>query len=789
MNKKLICLVLALLMIVPVLLTGCATLGGNAEGTIDEIDGIIEEDNSTRTLTMFLITERHVYTAEEVEKIKAEKGEESKEYIEAKGVMEAYANVAAEINKITKAKFRTQVLTSFYTIEEYKAVEEIMALQVKIAQITADAKAALKKFKREQKAMGITDESEVLKRFYEKYPEYAEYTEAETVEETIETEVETIVNEFGIKELKYPDAAANQVDIVCVCGYENYVRYKNNGWLASLDTELDGASKAIYTYVNEKFMTSAMLGSSTYGIPNNTAIGEYTYLLLNKELYDFYQYDYEKVTSLSSDAVQDFLKDIAMYESEYVPITGELGLTNTFFWSLNYEYEKVDPATIENGLDENVMYYIRFENGSDTAGKVNYLYRRITQAPDADIVYYTVDSSKPVTSYTAVEEKLEKFADGVSYYVKEADGEFKRAYFFDADEQYYTADTVKTTYKESTKLSEFDSKKVYYTKNSDSTYSRVYTYNEGDEVYTVNTASFDSDRFSVMGNVMSSYATKGTLITPGLFNSTSYKTQLFNVQSMIDNNYYDADAINDPSKKFASAVVKGKADLAAKYGDEYYMIVLEYPRASADEICQNLFAVSSSSKYLSRAMEVITYITTNPDFRNLIQYGILGDNYNVEEVVSEENGKTYPTVKRINSYYMMDIYKTGNTFIAYPEENMPYNVWDYGKLQNSDAKYDPMIEFDLIGSVNKIDFTVLDRIAALSEHYKAMLDECDTLEEYEAVVAVIEAELKANKDYSLELIHGVAVGESTAPAAGTFNEYGIYHVYYDWWAPIYYQDE
>ena len=138
---------------------------------------------------------------------------------------------------------------------------------------------------------------------------------------------------------------------------------------------------------------------------------------------------------------------------------------------------------------------------------------------------------------------------------------------------------------------------------------------------------------------------------------------------------------------------------------------------------------------------------------------------------------------------MMDIYKTGNTFIAYPEENMPYNVWDYGKLQNSDAKYDPMIEFDLIGSVNKIDFTVLDRIAALSEHYKAMLDECDTLEEYEAVVAVIEAELKANKDYSLELIHGVAVGESTAPAAGTFNEYGIYHVYYDWWAPIYYQDE
>ena len=787
MNKKLVCLILALVMLLPVCFTGCGVIGGDSASTGDATDKANEDANTlTRTLTMFLITERHVYTAEEVEQIKAEKGAESKEYIEAKGVMEAYANVAAEINKITKAKFRTQLLTSFYTIEEYRAVEEIMALQVKIAEITKEAKDALKKFKREQKAMGITDESEILKRFYEKYPDYAEYTEAETVDETIETEVETIVNEYGIKELKYPDAAANQVDIVCVCGYENYVKYVNNGWLASLDSELDGASKAIYTYVNEKFMTSAMLGSFTYGIPNNTAIGEYTYLLLNKELYDFYQYDYEKVSSLSSDAVQDFLKDIAMYEPDYVPITGEVGITNTFFWSLDYEYVKVEGELEE--LNEKTMYYIRLENAADASGKVKYTYRRITQSPDKDVTYYTIDTSKPVTSYTVVE-NLEKFADGVAYYVKEADGEYTRAYYFDPSNTYYVADTVKTTYKEHSKLTEFDNSKVYYTKNSDSTYTRVYLYNEGDELYTVESASFASDRFSVLGNVMSSYATKGTLVTPGLFNASAYKTQLFNIQSMIDNNYYDADAINDPTKKFASAVVKGNADLAATYGDDYYMIVLEYPRASADEICQNLFAVSSSSKYLSRAMEIITYITTNSDFRNLIQYGILGDNYNVENVVSEENGKTYPTVKRINSYYMMDIYKTGNTFIAYPEENMPYNVWDYGKLQNADAKYDPMIEFDLIGSVNKIDFTVIDRMAELSAHYAAMLDECDTLEEYETVVALIESELKANKVYSLELVPGVAVGEAAAPVAGTFNEYGIYHVYYDWWAPIYYQDE
>ena len=35
---------------------------------------------------------------------------------------------------------------------------------------------------------------------------------------------------------------------------------------------------------------------------------------------------------------------------------------------------------------------------------------------------------------------------------------------------------------------------------------------------------------------------------------------------------------------------------------------------------------------------------------------------------------------------MMDINKTGNVFMAYPEEEMPKNVWDYGKSQNTDAK-------------------------------------------------------------------------------------------------------
>ena len=110
MRKKLLCLTLALLMIVPIcLMAGCGlNFGGESTDTTGSATS--EADQTTETLTMFLITERHVPTAAELDKIKTEKGGDSAEYREAYNVRQSYQRVAAEIDKITKAKFRTHLV-------------------------------------------------------------------------------------------------------------------------------------------------------------------------------------------------------------------------------------------------------------------------------------------------------------------------------------------------------------------------------------------------------------------------------------------------------------------------------------------------------------------------------------------------------------------------------------------------------------------------------------------------------------------------------------------------------
>ena len=120
MKKRIVCLLLATVMLfTAVLMSGCSQ-GLEEGGETTEINDKASE--TTETITMFMITEKHVPTAKEVEAIKAQYGEKSIEYIEAKGTMEAYASVADALDKITKAKFRTHLVTTFYTIEEYKAV-------------------------------------------------------------------------------------------------------------------------------------------------------------------------------------------------------------------------------------------------------------------------------------------------------------------------------------------------------------------------------------------------------------------------------------------------------------------------------------------------------------------------------------------------------------------------------------------------------------------------------------------------------------------------------------------
>lgn len=539
MNKRLISLLLTVIMLLSVMLTSCSSTSD--EDVKDAIND--EASRYTTTLNMFLIKEKGTTD-------------------------EACELVEEAINKITKAKFKTQLNISWYEESElYAEIDKrIAAIEAEILAEEEERK-RLKQLQKEAKARGET---------------LATTTAEETDDET--TAEETIVNEWGLSELKYPEESSRQIDIIAFTGYDRYLDYIDREVLSRLDDELTSGSKKLKDYINPVFMDAAAVDGSTYAIPNNHLIGEYTYLLVNKALAEKYSYDPKDFTELSFAA--EFVDDVAKYEKDVTPVCGDLALTNIRYMSIDKE-----------------------------------------------------------------------------------------------------------------------------------------------------TLDFTDERSVVAGHV-SSVAGYSTRISFGnMFSRRQITDQLITIADFRDKGYIKKDA--DPSKPFAISVMKGTRDLVNQYGEDYEMIVLENPMAYESTLYEGMFGVSSYTKDLTRSMEIVTYINTNKELRNLIQYGIEGVNY----VINEDG-----TLTRLNNTYMMDIKKTGNSFIAYPEEGMPADAWESGKLQNLDARLDPMHGFTLVGTEMKWDFVELQR--TVSAKYLDMLDACKTKAEVEAFIDLAYEELQANKEFA-----------------------------------------
>ncbi len=319
MNKRLICLFLCFLMLVSMSATGCSTFGSGAETTDSNV--VVEDPDQGRaiTLTWYVPCEKPVAD-------------------------EDVALVEEAINKITKSKFKTQIKLHMPTLDEYYAtIDGIMQARVEEEENKQTAKDELKKAIREAKAQGI-DSAVAISEFYEQHPEWVKYQETEASTDTEETEEETQLNELGMPEVKYPEETENQIDIIWVGGYDKFMSYINDDLLERLDESLSSSSKKLKQYIYGGALDAVKTaGGGTYAIPNNTVIGEYTYLLLNKRLVDKYKYTPADLSSVVK--CSDFLADVAKYEPNVQPIVGELPVTLTKYWS-------IDPDTLEIDHDK-----------------------------------------------------------------------------------------------------------------------------------------------------------------------------------------------------------------------------------------------------------------------------------------------------------------------------------------------------------------------------------------------------------------------------------------------------
>ncbi|MBQ2989527.1 MAG: hypothetical protein IJD59_10520 [Clostridia bacterium] len=206
--------------------------------------------------------------------------------------------------------------------------------------------------------------------------------------------------------------------------------------------------------------------------------------------------------------------------------------------------------------------------------------------------------------------------------------------------------------------------------------------------------------------------------------------------------FNDKGYINTTATKFAVNVIKGDASVAAAYGDQYDVKVIQNPFVTPDAIFDGMMAVSAYTSSEDRALEVIEMFTTDPDAKNIFQYGILDDgdntayaNYKLVEVEPDKF-----VVQRLNQNYKMDNGLTGNVYMGYPEEGQVFNAWDYYKQTNLDSKISPfLLLYVEPSSLDNILTSVLKR-AALTAALDSLTDVEVTYDEY-----VKEAALASSK--------------------------------------------
>ena len=468
-------------------------LTGCAQKTDEEAKEDITEDasQSAITLTMWVVAEQ-------------------------KPNQDVQNRVSRLINSITKSKFKIQLLINYFTEDEYRS-----KLDATIAAFEANK-------------------------------QNLEVSESDDAEKDGPVEDETETNAQGLSVIKYPEAMQNQVDIIYIAGEDMYFDYIAQGRLASLNDELASTAKKIKEYVSPALLSAAQVNGVTYAIPNNHPIGEYTYMLLNKQL------------------MEDWGQDA--YATE---------------------------GMIDGLFSENLYPFLNLAATQENVVPINYSY----------------------------EECLKLLAH-------------------------------------------------YWNVSSDD-YSMV-------------------QDFSVFGHYYESIddISRGEILLKyeSLFSNEAFVKDFLQLNKFRFDGYLKSDAEAE-GKQIAVKFMTGDASVmgADVYedadGTEYYPVVVGYPTVTSEDTYGNMFGVYTYSRSVSRSMSVVTYLNTNADFRNLLQYGEEGIDYKVDEKGN---------LSRLGTGYMMDIWATGNAFIAHPdtERQLTQAIWENGKQQNRDALVSPLLGFN-----------------------------------------------------------------------------------------------
>ena len=301
MSKKFICLALALVLLCSFVFTGCGN-NNNTDGAQADTE---ESSRAAMTISLWMPTDE-------------------------KTTDEAREAVSAALNRLTQAKYNTAIDLHLIPRDEYQEVIDEKIDSVIVAREEREAAEEAERLRqKELKNQGIKEDPA------------AGTSDAEEQE--------------GV----YPAVADDQLDIFMVSGYDNYKRYIDEDIASQLNGELNSNSKLLKSYIYPHFF-DIVDEFGIYGIPNNHPVGEYQYLLINKELVDKYDYDPDTFTTLIR--CRNFIIDMGNQHLEgLVPLLGPVEPSGLSFWSVDGEWSVLgsqygdDVAYNKEVLPDNVL--------------------------------------------------------------------------------------------------------------------------------------------------------------------------------------------------------------------------------------------------------------------------------------------------------------------------------------------------------------------------------------------------------------------------------------------------
>ena len=227
---------------------------------------------------------------------------------------EAAQNVEDAINKLTKARFKTKVEMTFVTAEEYiELVEERTAE----ADYNATKLAAINKYNSlAQKEANAAEKllASQKKKNASKWTQKVSSVVASTLSTgEIYSAEETTVYEDGKIETLYPEATS-PIDIIMIADREMYDYLDEKGYLLSiankLSTDFPQFKQFIYPTFFDQLQT---ITGDIKAIPNNNVLAQYTYLVVNKDIADKYDFDVDLVDNYAD--LSDFLASVKANET------------------------------------------------------------------------------------------------------------------------------------------------------------------------------------------------------------------------------------------------------------------------------------------------------------------------------------------------------------------------------------------------------------------------------------------------------------------------------------------